>query len=127
MTIPLPPVPAPEITPRNWLTPPWQSWFTQLYVYVTQGSSGGGGIVPITRAISTTAPLAGGGTLASDLTLSITPGGISNTLLAQMGANTLKGNNTGVSATPQDLTAAQVAAMLNVEVGFATNLMLMGA
>lgn len=45
MTIPLPPVPGPEITPSNLLTPPWHSWFTQLYIYITQPKAGGGGII----------------------------------------------------------------------------------
>lgn len=45
MTVPLPPVPGPEITPRNLLTPPWHSWFTQLYVYLTATKAGGGGII----------------------------------------------------------------------------------
>jgi hypothetical protein len=112
VTIPLPPVPGPEITPRQLLTPPWQSWFSQLYVYLTAPSSGGGGTVPASRAINTTAPLTGGGTLAADRTLSIAANGITNALLAQMPGLTIKGNNTGVPATPLDLTIAQVAALL---------------
>lgn len=38
---------------------------------------------------------------------------IPNPELAQMNANSIKGNNTGVSATPLDLTATQATAMLN--------------
>jgi hypothetical protein len=39
---------------------------------------------------------------------------ISNSNLSQMGANTLKGNNTGSTANATDLTATQVTAMLNL-------------
>lgn len=112
MTIPLPPVPGPEITPRALLVPPWQSWFSQLYVYLTATASGGGGIVPASRRINTTAPLTGGGTIANDLTLALAANGITNAFLAQMSANTLKGNNTAGLANVADLTAAQVKTLL---------------
>jgi hypothetical protein len=38
---------------------------------------------------------------------------VSNSNLSQMGANTIKGNNTGATANAADLTTAQVTAMLN--------------
>lgn len=117
MTIPLPPVPGPEITPRNLLTPPWHSWFSQLYVYLTQPSAGGGGIVPASRKILTTTPLTGGGDLSADRTHSLIANGVTNALLAQMPASTLKGNNTAGLANAADLTVGQAQALLAVPVG----------
>ena len=56
--------------------------------------------------------LSGGGSLATDVTIGLTPGSIGNSALASVPANSLKGNNTGSTATPVDLTAAQAAAIL---------------
>lgn len=72
------------------------------------------GTIPSSRKINTTAPLAGGGNLSADLTLSINTNGITNALLAQMPANTLKGNNTAGLANAADLTVTQATAMLNL-------------
>jgi len=112
VTNPLPSVPDSEIAPRIRLKPTWQSWFNQLYTYVTQTSTMGGGLVPTTRTVSTTAPLAGGGDLGSDRTLSITAAGITNAFLAVMANNTVKGNVSGGSAVPTDLTTAQLTALV---------------
>jgi len=76
---PLPPVPGPLSTDKQGrLTPPWQAWFLQLYQYLSAPQSGGGGIVPINRAVNTTLPLTGGGTLGADLTLGVNAFSASN-------------------------------------------------
>lgn len=110
----LSPVPNPDIVPGQLLTPTWQAWFRQLYTFVSASSSGGGGIVPASRLISTTAPLVGGGDLSADRTHSISANGITNTLLAQMSGNTIKGNNTGITANAADLTPLQAKTVLSL-------------
>ena len=79
MSSPLPPVPGPLSTDKQGrLTPPWQAWFLQLYNYLSSPASGGGGIVPNTRNVNTTAPLTGGGNLGADLTLGVNTFGSTN-------------------------------------------------
>ena len=46
--------------------------------------------------------------------IGISTNGVTNAMLAQMGANTIKGNNTAGTANSTDLSPAQVTAMLNV-------------
>ena len=57
-------------------------------------------------------------TVSSSGTLwNIDSGVVSNSKLADVGNNTIKGNVSGVSAAPSDLTATQVRTMINVEDG----------
>ncbi len=104
------PVPNKDISIDGNLKPTWQAWFYQLYSYLV--GIGSTDPVPSARQIITSAPLAGGGNLSVDRTLSINANGITNALLAQMPANTIKGNNTVGLANAADLTVAQVNAML---------------
>ena len=53
-----------------------------------------------------------GGTITTTGTIGLNNNGVTNTYLAQMDANTIKGNATAGSAQPQDLTAAQVRTLL---------------
>jgi hypothetical protein len=70
--------------------------------------------VPPTLNINTTAPLAGGGNLTTDRTLSLNLNGVTNAFLAQMPTLTIKGNNTGGAANALDLTTGQVKTMLAI-------------
>ena len=77
--------------------------------------SGGGG-VPTTRLITATSPIRidGGASadLSADRTLSIANDSVTNTQLALMPADTIKGNNTGGSTGPLDLTVYATQGML---------------
>jgi trimeric autotransporter adhesin len=62
-------------------------------------------------SITAQSPLSGG-TITTTGTIGLNNNGITNTYLAQMSGNTLKGNNTSGSAQPTDLSVSQVMTML---------------
>jgi len=70
VTAPLSPIPGPQISSKDLLTPVWRSWFNQLYQYISV-SGATGGFLGASTPLSTTAPLTGGGLLSSSLTLGI--------------------------------------------------------
>ena len=70
------------------------------------GNAGTGTITGVTAGTA----LSGGGTSGS-VTLNLSANGVTNSLLAQMAAKTIKGNNTVATANASDLTVAQIQQM----------------
>jgi hypothetical protein len=90
---------------------------TTVYLTVDQIAKYTQTTYPVTGITSITAqsPLSGG-TITSTGTIGLTTSSITNSYLAPMAANTIKGNNTGSSANPTDLTVLNLQNML----GFGT-------
>lgn len=89
------------------------TWARADHVHPT--SAGGGTITGVTAGTG----LTGGGT-SGTVTVSVASAGITNALLATMAANTIKGNNTGATAAPVDLTVAQAQALLVIPAASST-------
>jgi len=122
VTSPLSPVPGPQVSDKEGrLTPLWQSWFYQLYTFLTASSSGGGGTVPATRKINTSAPLAGGGALTSDLTLSVGQFGASSSgVVPPSGggaASLLRADGTWANSVSGAFSASDLSATATVSAG----------
>ena len=70
-------------------------------------------IVSTARAVNTTAPLAGGGALTGDLTLTLSDNGVTNAKLIDMATARIKGRVTTGTGDPEDLTGTQTTTLLD--------------
>ena len=70
-------------------------------------------IVSTARLINTTAPIAGGGALSGDLTLTLSDNGVTNAKLIDMATARIKGRVTTGTGDPEDLTGTQATTLLD--------------
>lgn len=81
----------------------------------TLSATGSGGTVTSVAVSSTDLSVAGSPIVgAGTITLDVNNDAVTNAKLANMAANTIKGNNTGAPADPADLTTAQVKTLLAI-------------
>jgi hypothetical protein len=77
----------------------------------------GASLVQTSRQVLAGAGMEGGGTLATDQTIGIAGGGVSNTMLANMAPNTVKGRITGSTGSPENLTAGNLVSIISTADG----------
>jgi len=79
---------------------------TMTWIVLASPGGAGGGITALNGDVSATGP--------GIATATIQPNVVTNSKLAQMPSDTIKGNNTGSTANASDLTVAQVKTLLNL-------------
>ena len=96
-------------TPANWPVPPTSVLQALDELAASVSTIGGSAITSLTGDVVATGPGAASSAIQANV--------VTNAKLAQMGANTIKGNNTGATANAADLSVSQVTAMLNPFIG----------